>query len=437
MLYRQIIQNCFASHVGPHGLEDEDFSELRDLTGPIVDGLRAQMESGALPLLRLPQDTTDLDDLVPVAQRFRISFDDVVVLGTGGSSLGGQTLYSLADSGFGPRKGGPKIHFLDNVDPDTFELLYKQLDLTRTGFIVISKSGSTAETVAQFIACLDRLMTIKGRDSAPSHALVITEPPHNAHGNPLRSMADRLSLPVLDHDPNIGGRYSALSLVGLLPAMIAGLDAHAVRKGAKAVLDATLKGPDPRESDPAVGAAIKVAFLKKKGIANTVLMPYVDRLANFGLWFQQLWAESLGKDGTGSTPIRAMGTRDQHSQMQLYLDGPRDKMFTLMTLEVQGQGGLISNALVKEPELAYLQRRRMGDLLDAEQRATAETLVANGCPTRLFQMDRLDEEVMGALMMHFMLETIIAAGLLGVNAFDQPAVEQGKVLARKFLSEMG
>lgn len=166
-------------------------------------------------------------------------------------------------------------------------------------------------------------------------------------------------------------------------------------------------------------------------------MPYVDRLANFGLWFQQLWAESLGKNGTGSTPIRAMGTRDQHSQMQLYLDGPRDKLFTLMTLDVAGEGRLISNALVKEPQLAYLQRRRMGDLLDAEQRATAQTLVNNGCPMREFQLERLDEEVMGALLMHFMLETIISAGLLGVNAFDQPAVEEGKVLARQFLSEMG
>lgn len=433
MLYRQIIQNCFDVHVGPHGLSNADFSEMRERTGPVLDGLRAQFDAGELPLFDLPDATKDLDDLAPIAKRFRDKFKDVVVLGTGGSSLGGQTLYSLADSGFGPRKGGPRIHFLDNVDPDTFELLYEQLDLTTTGFIVISKSGSTAETVAQFITCMDRLMTIKGRDSASTHALVITEPGRN----PLRSLANRLSLPVLDHDANIGGRFSSLSLVGLLPAMIAGLDAYAVRRGAKFVLDATLSGPDPRESEPAVGAAIKVAFLQKKGIANTVMMPYVDRLANFGLWFQQLWAESLGKNGTGSTPIRAMGTRDQHSQMQLYLDGPRDKMFTLLTLDQQGLGSFISNALVKEPGLAYLQRRRMGDLLEAEQHATAVTLANNGCPMRQFQMDHLDEEVMGALMMHFMLETIIAAGLLGVDAFDQPAVEEGKILARKFLSEMG
>jgi len=435
MLYRHIIQNCFENHVGACGLSDADFAEFRERTGPIIDDLKLKYDSGELPLLRLPELTADLDDLQPIAKRFRHDFDDVVILGTGGSSLGGQTLYALADSGFGPRKGGPRLHFIDNVDPDTFELLYEQLNLHRTGFIVISKSGSTAETVAQFIACLDRLMTLIGRSEVPNHALVITEMGNSP--NPLRSLADRLSLPVLPHDPNVGGRFSVLSVVGLLPAMIAGLDVYAVRRGAKTVLDATLSGPDPRESDPAVGAALKIAFLKKKDIANTVLMPYIDRLANFGLWFRQLWAESLGKNGTGSTPIRSLGTRDQHSQMQLYLAGPRDKLFTLMTLDVAGQGGLISNALVKEPELAYLQRRRMGDLLDAEQRATTLTLVNNGCPVRLFELTHLDEEVIGALLMHFMLETIIAADLLGVNAFDQPAVEEGKILARKFLSEMG
>ena len=266
MLYRQIIQSCFSTHVGQHGLLDEEFQELQSLTGPVIDELRQARDDGTLPLLSLPASTDDLEELETIALRFRKAFDDVVILGTGGSSLGGQTLYSLADSGFGPRKGGPRLHFLDNVDPDTFELLYEQLDLKRTGFIVISKSGGTAETVAQFIACLDRLMTLIGRDQVPRHALVITEPDNKS--NPLRSLAMRLSLKILDHDPNIGGRYSALSLVGLLPAMIAGLDAEAVRRGALAVLKATLDGPDPRESDPAVGAAIKVAFLKKKGIAN-------------------------------------------------------------------------------------------------------------------------------------------------------------------------
>ena len=165
-------------------------------------------------------------------------------------------------------------------------------------------------------------------------------------------------------------------------------------------------------------------------------MPYADRLAAFGLWFRQLWAESLGKDGKGSTPIRAVGAVDQHSQLQLYLAGPRDKMFSLVTLDVAGSGGVIPASFADDPSLAYLAQRSLGDLLAAEQRATAESLVRNGRPTRVFRVGKLDERALGALLMHFMLETIIAAHLLGVDAFDQPAVEEGKVLARQYLSEM-
>lgn len=429
-LYQQIIEDCLEQRVGKNGLSKQDLLEFTPSAMAIISKLKQDLADGTLPLLALAGREDDIPQIETIAKRYRETFSDVVILGTGGSSLGGQTLYALADSGFGPRRGGPKLHFIDNVDPDTFELMISQLELDKTGFIVISKSGSTAETIAQFVVCLEALMAKRGRSKSSAHALVITEP----GTNPLRSLANRLNLHVLDHDPNIGGRFSVLSLVGMLPALIAGLDARAVRRGAQAVLDETFNATDPSQSPPAMGAIIKVAMLKKKNISNTVLMPYVDRLSPFALWFRQLWAESLGKNGSGSTPIRAMGTRDQHSQMQLYLDGPKDKIFTLILMNVAGKGRLISTALVKEDELSYLEGSHMGDLLDAEQRATAITLVKNGCPLRLFMLDKIDEEVLGGLLMHFMLETIIAAGLLGVNAFDQPAVEEGKILTREFLS---
>lgn len=433
MLYQQIIEDCMEGRVGKNGLSEQDMLDFRPAAMTIIADLQQNLKDATLPLLALPGREDDIAQIEKIAEHYREQFTNVVILGTGGSSLGGQTLYALADSGFGPRRGGPKLHFIDNVDPDTFELMISQLDMEKTGFIVISKSGSTAETVAQFIVCLEALMAKRGRSKAAKHALVITEPGIN----PLRSLANRLNLQVLDHDPNIGGRFSVLSLVGLLPALIAGLDVRAIRRGAQLVLEETLSATDPIQSPPATGAIIKVAMLKKKNISTTVLMPYVDRLSSFALWFRQLWAESLGKNGSGSTPIRAMGTRDQHSQMQLYLDGPKDKIFTLILLNVAGSGRLISTALVKEQELSYLEGSHMGDLLDAEQRATAITLVKNGCPLRLFMLDKLDEEVLGGLLMHFMLETIIAAGLLGVNAFDQPAVEEGKALTREFLSAIG
>ncbi|HKW53324.1 MAG TPA: glucose-6-phosphate isomerase, partial [Stellaceae bacterium] len=186
----------------------------------------------------------------------------------------------------------------------------------------------------------------------------------------------------------------------------------------------------------ALGAALSVALNERRGIGTSVLMPYVDRLAFFGLWFRQLWAESLGKGGKGTTPVRAMGAIDQHSQLQLYLAGPADKMFTLITLAIAAQGERMRPDLTDDRDLAYLAGRSMGDLLDAEQRATATSLVRNGRPTRRLELERLDEQNLGGLLMHFMLETIIAADLLGVDAFDQPAVEEGKVLARQYLREM-
>ena len=430
MAYEHLIDRCFAETIGDAGLERAAFEKTLGQTAAVLASLKKMHDDGRLPLLQLPAARDDLDLLRPVADRFRDAFDDIVILGTGGSSLGGQTLYALVDRGFGPPPGVPRLHFMDNVDPNTFDTLLDRLDLTRSGFIVISKSGSTTETMAQFLVCLRAVRHAAGEGASARHFLIITEPQEN----PLRLIADRLSIETLDHDPGVGGRFSVLSLVGLLPAMIVGLDVEALRAGAHEVLAPVLAAKPPAEIPPAAGAAVSVALNRANGISSTVLMPYVDRLADFGLWYRQLWAESLGKDGAGTTPIRAMGTVDQHSQLQLYLDGPADKMFTVVMLACAGRGPQIPVFIAVRDKLGYLVDRTMGDVMDAEQRATAETLAANGRPTRVIRIEALDERVMGALLMHFMLETIIAAGLLGVDAFDQPAVEQGKVLTRQYLS---
>lgn len=431
MLYRHDIKNCFASAIGGRGLTDDQYAASLAQTGAALEAIAQAYADNSLPLLRLAETDADLQSLKPVAERWRQDFDDVVVLGTGGSSLGGQTVCALADVGFGPGTGAPRLHFIDNIDPHTFEALLRQVGLERTGFIVISKSGGTAETITQFLICLGALDKQAGDAAAADKFLIITEP----GDNPLRQIATSRGISVLDHDPGIGGRFSVLSLVGMLPAMIAGLDAAAIRSGADMVLKAALDAKTAADCPAAVGAAINVSLFENKGATSTVLMPYADRLASFGLWFQQLWAESLGKDGNGTTPIGALGTRDQHSQLQLFLDGPTDKMFTLLTLDIAGAGGTVNTS--SDERLSYLNGRSMGDLLDAEQRATATALIDRGCPTRVISITALNEEALGGLMMHFMLETIIAAHLLGVNPFDQPAVEAGKKLARQFLSEMG
>ena len=430
MPYDHQTATCFSETIGDGGIARSDFDPVLAHTAGALEAIRAAHGDGSLPMLRLPAARDDIDALKPVVDRFRTSFDDVVVLGTGGSSLGGQTLCALADLGFGPPPGAPRLHFMDNVDPATFAALFAALDPARTGFIAISKSGSTAETLTQFLICLDAVRAAVGADDAGRNFAVVTEP----GDNPLRRIAARFAIETLDHDPLIGGRYSALSLVGLLPALIAGLDAAAVRRGAADVLDPVLAGAPPEKIEPAIGAALAVALLRMRGISLSVIMPYSDRLAHFGLWFRQLWAESLGKQGTGTTPIRALGTVDQHSQLQLYLDGPADKMFTVIVLDCAGTGALVPADLAADPALAYIAGRTMGDLLDAEQRATAETLARTGRPTRIMRLAALDERALGALMMHFMLETIIAAHLLGVDPFDQPAVEEGKVLTRDYLA---
>ena len=430
MSFVHLTSTCFAEALGSHGLDRARYELILAKTEDALKDLRARHGDRSLPLLRLPETRDDLVPLKPVADAYRDRFDDVVLLGTGGSSLGGQTLCALADCGFGTRPGAPRLHFFDNVDPHTITALLGSVALDRTGFLVVSKSGSTAETLTQFLICLNAVQKALG-EAAGDHFTAITEPGDNV----LRRLATRFGMTILDHDPGVGGRYSALSLVGLLPAMIAGLDPVAVRDGAAGVLAPVLDGAPPDAVEPAIGAALSVGLGTEKGISTTVVMPYVDRLADFGLWFRQLWAESLGKNGNGTTPVNALGTVDQHSQLQLYLDGPRDKMFTVMMLDCAGSGPVVEPALANDEALGYLAGKTMGDLMDAEQRATAQTLIRNNRPTRILRLASVDEKVMGALMMHFMLETIIAAHLLGVDPFDQPAVEEGKILTREYLAE--
>jgi glucose-6-phosphate isomerase len=423
---------CLAETVGRGGLSEASFAQGLQALAPAVAKLAQRRDDGSLRLLQVPDQTDDLAAVRDVAGTLMEACTHVVVLGTGGSSLGGQTLYSLVDRGFGPAAGRPQLIFLDNVDPDTFSALFTSLDLSRLGVIAISKSGGTAETLCQFAILLHALLREVDESRLAARVAVITEP----KDSPLKALAERFGLPTLDHDTGVGGRFSVLTNVGLLPACLAGLDLEELRGGAAAVLEATLAGETAAGADPAVGAALNIGLMRDNGVSQTVLLPYLDRLAHFGLWFRQLWAESLGKDGQGTTPIRAMGTVDQHSQLQLYLAGPWDKMFTVLSLDTAGEGRRVDPELLDDPRLDYLAGRRMGDLLDAEARATADTLIRNGRPTRLIRLDALDEETLGGLFMHYMLETILAAHLLNVDPFDQPAVEEGKVLARDYLEKI-
>ncbi|MBN8531122.1 MAG: glucose-6-phosphate isomerase [Alphaproteobacteria bacterium] len=403
-------------------LSAENLAAMMQRTEASLKTLRQKQQSNALPLLNLAERTDDLAAITELADHIRGRFGHVLVLGTGGSSLGGKTLLSLASS------SSPAIRFEDNVDPHTFDSLIERLPLEKTAIIAISKSGGTVETLSQLAVCMDALRKKAGEAALKENLFFITE----SKLNPLTQLAERFGCRTLPMDPGIGGRFSVLTAVGLLPAAIAGLDIAAFRAGAGRAVAANLKAGAPKDAPAALGAALSIA-LAEAGYDLPVVMPYVERLALFSQWYRQLWAESLGKNGKGTTPTSSLGTVDQHSQLQLYIDGPKDKFVTLFFLDTKGQGAVIPADLMNMEGLGYIQGRTLGDVLHAEQWATAQSLQNHGVPVRIFHLPAMKEAVLGELLMHFMLETIIAADLLGVDAFDQPAVEEGKILARKSL----
>jgi glucose-6-phosphate isomerase len=438
MALQQSIELALATNIGEAGLPQTALDAALVGVGNAAKRLARDDAAGGLPLLRMPRTTDDLDGIREAAARLKDGATDVVFLGTGGSSLGGQTLAQLKDyavPGTGRFAENPRVHFLDNLDPLTFGALLERLPLQTSRFVAISKSGGTGETLMQTIAVLSARDKAGLRRRAGELFFGISEPRRKGGRNALRDLLEPEGVAFLDHHTGIGGRYSVLTNVGLLPAAVLGLDLAAIRAGAARAYE-PLSAGGAAEAPAAIGAALNLAFAME-GKAITVLMAYADRLERFTRWWVQLWAESLGKDGKGSQPVAAIGPVDQHSQQQLYLAGPKDKLFTILTVGAAGQGPAIDPELAKRAGEPGFAGRRIGDLVAAQGRATADTLAKNGRPTRRMHVEKLDERAMGELLMHFMLETILTGYALGIDPFDQPAVEEGKVLAKKYLAEAG
>src|SRR6266545_4579844 len=377
MALTQSIETARAERVGPEGVTAVAFDDALGRTGAALAWLRARHADGTLPLLRLPAARHDLASIGEAARRLTAHASDIVILGTGGSSLGGQTLAQLAGHGvpgLGLLRDGPRLHFMDNLDPATYGALLAKLPLAKTRFVAISKSGGTAETLMQTIAALAAAKDAGLEARILELFLGLTEPIKAGKHSGLRALLDAHGIAMLDQDPGVGGRFSVLSNVGLLPAAMLDLDIEAVRAGAHAALAPVLEGRQPAQVPAAVGAPLAVALAETRG-----------------------------------------------------------KTITVVTVNAAGRGPRMAAdlaTLAGEPDFAG---KTIGDLAAAEGRATAETLAKNGCPVRTIHVDRLDEATLGELLMHFMLETIIAAHLLGVDPFDQPAVEEGKVLAKRYL----
>ena len=435
MSLSQSVEGCLEPTIGAHGLPKASLDANLAKLEPRLAALRDAYAKSTLPLLRMPEWRDDIEAAREALHKLTHGARTLVFFGTGGSSLGGQTLAQLGGWGIpGDDKHGsearPRTRFYDNLDARTLELSLASLDLETSRFIVIS----TAETLVQVTAAIDAVRKAGLAERIPELFLAVTEPARTGVKNGLRALCEAFSIPTLDHDPNIGGRFSGLTNVGLLPALARGLDAVALREGAHSVIQSMLNAKRPGDFAPAIGASVAIALAKQRGVRANVILPYSDRLARFAAWYVQLWAESLGKQGEGTTPVAALGPVDQHSQLQLYLDGAPQHFITIIRERCKGLGPRIAPDLAKAAGADYLAGHAAGDLVTAQQRAIPEALIAAGRPVRTIDLERLDERALGALMMHFMLETILAAHLLGVDPFDQPAVESGKILTRRYLA---
>jgi glucose-6-phosphate isomerase len=352
---------------------------------------------------------------------------NIAVLGIGGSSLGADAILNIIPHA----KQARKVYIFDNIDPFSLKETINTIDFKRTLFFVISKSGETVETLSQFLFCYKKIKDLKLNPQ--KHIVFITDP---AKGF-LRELSNRDKFRAFEVPQNVGGRFSVLSAVGILPAKFMGVDIKALHEGARSI--------DKNSMKNVFNFSLFMYMLNsRRNKKNVVLMPYCDRLHQFALWFSQLWAESLGKKTgvnneilrTGQTPIVARGVTDQHSQLQLYLEGPKDKVIILF--KVKDKTGIKIPAVFKNsPSVNYLNNKSFDELFQAEYIGTYGSLLKEKIPAILIELDKLDFKTIGGLFHFFELCTAFSGKLYGVNPFDQPGVETGKKIAFSYLGKEG
>ncbi|MDR1886236.1 MAG: glucose-6-phosphate isomerase [Synergistaceae bacterium] len=352
-------------------------------------------------------------------------YDAIIDVGIGGSALGNlmlhQALLPMYYNELPPGKRGPRFYMADNPDPEKARAIWARVAGSHVALIGVSKSGATAETMSQFLWFRSQMAAAVG-GSVDKDILVITDP----KGGVFRSFADATGCRSLEIPPSVGGRYSVLSPCGLVTAFALGADVRELMAGAAEMKKFLAERQDPREN-PALYLAAVNRFHERNSRPMAVLMPYSNRLETFAEWFAQLWGESVGKDGIGTTPIRALGAIDQHSQVQLYTAGPDDKLYTI--INVASRDGDIELPKVKDESLSslsYLSGQSLGMMLGLEAHSTAAALVKAGRPVVWIELARVDARAIGALVFFYEYVTAITGRLMGINPFDQPGVEQGK-----------
>ncbi len=430
MALRLDYTNMLAEHV-PGGIPLAALESAGDAFARAMAVFDERRGRGELGFLDLPAAHESTQQIRQFAEGAGQAFSDIVVLGIGGSALGPIALRSALRSirwnelGDEARDYFPRLHVLENVDPVTISELLGRIELGRTLFLVVSKSGGTAETMAQYLVVRGRLIEALG-EKFRRHLVFVTDPDKGA----LRRIAREESIPALDIPSNVGGRFSVLSAVGLLPAALIGIDIQALMAGAGDMAE-RCAARELRRNPAAMYAMLQWLADTRHGLGTHVIMPYSDNLRDVGDWFVQLWAESLGKtkpDGTsvGPTPIPALGATDQHSQVQLFMEGPLDKTVTFIAVGARATDIQIPTLHPDIPELAYLGGHSLGELLDIERQATAGALARRGRPNMTITCETLDAWHVGSILMMLAIATVIAGALYEVNPLDQPGVELGK-----------
>jgi glucose-6-phosphate isomerase len=433
--------NLRADVVGPdRGLTDADIDALRPGVGRAVEALAELNEDEETTFVQLGRQ--DPSAIVEAARGVRDTFSDLVVIGIGGSSLGTRALWSALTRRHshahldGSARDGVRLHFLENTDPLDIVDLLSTLDLERTAFNVVTKSGGTIETMSTYFLVRERLIERFGEEGFRARMFATTDP---AQGG-LRSLVRRDGLHAFDVPPGVGGRYSALTPVGLFPLACAGIDVAAILEGADLVSRRAFER-DPSENAAAMLALAQVA-LYRKGVHDVVFMPYAQGLVETSAWFVQLWAESLGKRGVdenggaftvGPTPIAALGTVDQHSQLQLFMEGPANK--NIVFVEVEDMGSTVAVPPVRSAceSLSHLGGRRFDEITRAELAGVREGLAESQRPTSTLRLEKVNAETMGGLLMLLECATAIVGTLFEIDPFNQPGVELAKRFAHGLL----
>lgn len=426
------------------GFTDKDFSSrLGEITNAF-EAVKAGRGKNMMGWTDLPYNQTEvIEDILATAKYVRKNFEYFVVLGIGGSALGPiaafQAICHLHYNDLPKRKRkGPKFYVEDNVDPERMMALLDVIDVEKTMFNVITKSGSTSETMTQYLIIND-ILTSKLGDKAKDHIIATTS---RATGN-LIKIAQKEGYKTFYIPDGVGGRFSELCPVGLFPAAVNGIDIKSLVNGAK-YMDEQCQSANVKKN-PALMAGTLQYMAMQKGKNISVMMPYADGLKYIADWYCQLWGESLGKnknlDGSacnkGQTPVKALGVTDQHSQVQLYAEGPFDKVITFIGVDEYRSEVKIADGCEEFPNVNFLCGHTMNELIQAERKATEYAITKAGKMNHTIMLPQLNEFTLGQLLMFFMLKTAYTGALLGIDTFNQPGVEEGKNATYALLGRPG